>query len=67
MRSQPEPLALTAFEAAFAAALAPDADPAACAATALVAGDGIPAAARLHAIIEFVVLVGTIYYKYFRH
>ena len=47
MRSQPEPLALTAFEAAFAAALAPDADPAACAATALVAGDGIPAAARL--------------------
>ena len=47
MRSQPESTALALFESAFAAALAPDADTATCAASALVAGDGIPAAARL--------------------
>ena len=48
MRSPPEPVALAAFEAAFAAALASDADASACAeASALLAGDGIPPAARL--------------------
>ena len=47
MRSQPESTALAVFETAFAAALAPDSDTATCAASALVAGDGIPAAARL--------------------
>lgn len=47
MRSQPEPAALAAFEAAFAAALATGADTTTCAAVALVADDGIPPAARL--------------------
>jgi hypothetical protein len=48
VRSQPESTAPAAFEAAFAASLAADADPAACAAAAsLVAEDGIPAIARL--------------------
>ena len=48
MRSPPEPASLAAFEAAFAAAMAPGADATACAAAAALAvDDGIPAAARL--------------------